>query len=178
MHVVGRGDHHRVDVLAFLQQHAVVFEDLRLGIRLEGVGGVFPVHVAQGHDVFAGHLPQVARSLPAHADAGDVEFLVGRRLAASAQHVPRHDGNGRRGQRRAAQKGASGCLSAGLGGKICRCSHQKYPRIGRMRTRGWKVPSSLYPSVTKPILAVGARVVNCRVHEWGGQDLCSIPVSH
>ena len=36
VHVVGRGDHHRVDVLALVEHHAVVLELLGLGEGLEG----------------------------------------------------------------------------------------------------------------------------------------------
>ena len=44
-----------------------------------------------------GHLAQVAAALAADADAGDVQFLAGRRVARAAQDVTRNDGQSRRG---------------------------------------------------------------------------------
>ena len=67
--VVGRGDHHRVNVLPLVEHHAEVFEHLGLGIGLEGAGRIFPVDVAQGDDVFTRHFAQVAAALAADADA-------------------------------------------------------------------------------------------------------------
>ena len=70
---------------------AVVLEDLRLGIGLERFGGVLPVHVAEGDDVLARHFAQIARPLPAHADAGDIELLIGRDAARPDADATRGD---------------------------------------------------------------------------------------
>lgn len=53
MHMVGSGDDHGVDVLALVEQDAVVLEHLGLGEPLEGVGGDARIGVAQGDDVLA-----------------------------------------------------------------------------------------------------------------------------
>ena len=95
--MIGRRDHHAVNLLHLVQHPAVIRELLRLGILLEDVRRVLLVHVAQGHDVLALHLAQVGPALPADTDAGEVQLLVGR--ARGAQ--PRHDaGHGHEGGRR------------------------------------------------------------------------------
>ena len=43
---------------------------------LERARGVPPIHVAQGHDVLAFELVDVARALSADADRGDVQLLI------------------------------------------------------------------------------------------------------
>ena len=64
-----------------------------LGWSLKVPRGVAPVHVAQGDDVVAaGDGVDVAPAHPADADAGDVQLLAGRRLAAAGHGVTRHNG--------------------------------------------------------------------------------------
>ena len=90
VHVIGRGDHYRLDVLALVEHHPEILERLRLGERVEGAGRPDPVHVAKCDDVLGFHLAQVRCALAADADPGDVQ-LVARRRVALAQHVTRHD---------------------------------------------------------------------------------------
>ncbi len=101
MHVVGRGDHHRVDVLALLKHHAIVFEDFRLGIIAERMGSIVMIDIAQGNDIFTSHFAQIAASLVADTDAGDIQLFAGRLVSRSAQNMARHDvkgGNARGGR--------------------------------------------------------------------------------
>ena len=95
--MVRRGDHDGLDAAALVQHLPVIAEPLGLGIGLERVGRQFPVDVAQGDDVLRGHLAQVAGALTADADAGNVQFRTGRRLARAAQDVTRNHGQTRRG---------------------------------------------------------------------------------
>src|SRR5207244_7192570 len=67
---------------------------LRLGVALKGVFGGLPVDVAQRVDVLALHALHVVAAHAAHANAGDVE-LVARRAVAAPQDVARHDGESR-----------------------------------------------------------------------------------
>jgi hypothetical protein len=86
--VVGRGADDGVDV--FLVE-ALAPVDVGLGLRV-GLGGlleVVGVNIAQGDDVLARDLVQVAPAAPAHADAGDVELLAGR-LARLKHARPEH----------------------------------------------------------------------------------------
>jgi hypothetical protein len=55
------------------------------------VGGVVPIHVTQSNNILAADVVQIAAALTADADAGDVEFLAGRRPPRPTQHVPRHN---------------------------------------------------------------------------------------
>src|SRR5205823_12151105 len=88
---------HRVDVLRLLVEHlAVILEPLRLGVGLERVFGALPIHVAQRVNVLPLPAAHVVAAHASHADAGDVE-LVARRAVAAPQHVPGHDGEGHAG---------------------------------------------------------------------------------
>ena len=89
--VVGRADDDRVDALLPVEHLAEVLVLGGLGVLLERVGRVAPVHVAQGHDVLAGDLLDVPAALAADAHAGDVQLLAWWRLAGPAKHVPRND---------------------------------------------------------------------------------------
>ena len=79
VHVVRYGDDHGVDVLAFLIQHLPeVFVLRRLVEARERGGGAAVVHIAERHDIFRGRRGRNIRCrLPAGADRGEVQFLVG-----------------------------------------------------------------------------------------------------
>src|SRR5881628_688672 len=95
MRVIGRGNRDRVDALRFLVEHLpVVPVALRLRVALKGVFGGLPVDVAQRVDVLALHALHVVAAHAAHANAGDVE-LVARRAVAAPQGVARHYGESR-----------------------------------------------------------------------------------
>ena len=90
VHVVGRGDHHRVDVLLLVEQHPIVFVLLGLGMGGERLARLHRVDVAECDDVLDRHLAEIAGPLAADPDAGDVQLLA-RRREPSAQHVPGDD---------------------------------------------------------------------------------------
>ena len=92
--VIRRGDHHGIDALLLVEHLAEVLIPLGGWVLLEGLGGVVPVHVAQGHDVLAADLFEVPGALAADADAGDVKLAVGGACAGAAQHMTRqgHEG--------------------------------------------------------------------------------------
>jgi hypothetical protein len=89
--VIGRPHDYRLDALFLLKHNAEVAVLFRLGVLLERVGGVIPINIAQRHDVLAADIMQIAAALAADADAGNIEFLAGRRLPRPPEHVPRHD---------------------------------------------------------------------------------------
>ena len=65
------------------------------GVRtqfVEGRAGVAPVRVAQRDDVLAGQVGQVGAPHPPDPDAGDIEAVAWRHLAAASQDVTRDDG--------------------------------------------------------------------------------------
>ena len=99
VHVVGRGDHHRVDVLPLVQEHPIVAELLGLREGLEGARRLVRVDVAQGDDVLGGHVADHAAALAADADPGDVQLLAGRRESPA-----RGRGAARRGMRRSSRR--------------------------------------------------------------------------
>jgi len=75
--VVGCGDDDGVDVFLFVEHLAVVAVALGVGVGVVDACGVGVVDVAEGDDVFAGALADIACASAADADAGDVEFFVG-----------------------------------------------------------------------------------------------------
>ena len=112
VHVIGGGDHHRIDVLALRLEHlAIVFVLPGVGVLREAVGRALLVHVAQRNDVLGGGGAHQNRGT-AHADPDrrDIQLLV-RRLVAhrgkrlwAAEPAPRD----RSRQQRAVEEIASG----------------------------------------------------------------------
>ena len=90
MHVVGRGDHHGIDVLPLFEQDAIVLEPLGIRERPGRVRRLAPVHVAECDDILALEVVEHAAALPTHADPGDVELLA-RWRQALAKDVARDD---------------------------------------------------------------------------------------
>jgi hypothetical protein len=113
--VVWRGDKHRLDVFLLVEHLAIVRVKLRVGVFLERVGRVIVIHVTECHNVLRLKRLQVRSAHPAHANAGDVNFLARRSLACSAQHVPGEKGD-RRSHRSRRQK-ATAIHAAGRRGK-------------------------------------------------------------
>ena len=106
--VVGSGDGHRVNILADFVQHLaviLVFLDLGellgelLGLLVERVG----VHVAHSNEIGStmDGVAAVAVPLPAHANAGDVDAVVG---AEHPAYIREGAGDDPRGQRGTAKK--------------------------------------------------------------------------
>ena len=79
VHVIGNRDRDGVDALALLVEHlAEVFVARRLFPALEPFGAADPVDVGERDDVLGVAAAEDAHGAAAGADAGDVEFLVGR----------------------------------------------------------------------------------------------------
>ena len=79
VHVIGRPDYHRVDVLPFLVEHlAEVLVLRRLVVPLEPGTAALPVHVGERDDVLRLAAAKIVERLPAGTDTRDVEFLVRR----------------------------------------------------------------------------------------------------
>ena len=92
--MVGRGDEHGVDILAHLVEHlAVVPVALGVRVAVESILGIFPVDVAQGHDIFGLHVLEVGGAHAAASDGGDIEFVArGGMTRGLAEHGARNDG--------------------------------------------------------------------------------------
>ena len=110
VHVVRRGDMHRVDVITLAQKLAPIAIQPRLGMLLGGLLEESFVHIAQRHDVHVGmlgDLREIAAAHASHADAGMAQTA----LCALARRL--------RGNRRtmAAYRGqcgrSCGCLQEG-----------------------------------------------------------------
>ena len=78
MDVVGGPHDHGVDVLLLFQHDAEIAIAFGGGERLETLGCPDPIHVAEGHDVLAGH-------------AGDVELVAGSHVPLSAENAAGED---------------------------------------------------------------------------------------
>ena len=74
VHVIGRGDHHRVDVLALGLEHlAIVFVLIRLRILREAARRTLLVDVAHRDDVLSGRrADQNRRAARSHSDRANV----------------------------------------------------------------------------------------------------------
>ena len=92
-----------------LVQHSPKVRELPgVGIFFEHGRRVILVHVAQRHDIFAGHRADVVAALSADADAGKIEFPVRGRAAAQPQDRAWQDHKRGGGKRGAAQESAAG----------------------------------------------------------------------
>ena len=90
MGMVGRGHQYGIDGLAHLvEHHSPVLEPAGIGIVVKRLSGIFPVHIAQGHNVLRAHLLQIATSHSAHAHSGNVQFVTWRHMtvAATQHHI-------------------------------------------------------------------------------------------
>ena len=92
--VVGRGDHHGISLVQHLvEHHPPVLVALGVGIALEDVGSIFPIHVAQADDLFRLQPAEDAGSASADPHAEDLELAVegsGRFVPAGEQFVRHH----------------------------------------------------------------------------------------
>ena len=91
MDVVGGPHDHGVDVLLLFQHDAEIAIAFGVGERLETLGRPDPIHVAESHDVLADHAGEVPPSLPAHADAGDVELVARSHVPLPAENAAGED---------------------------------------------------------------------------------------
>ncbi len=83
------------------RQHRRIFEALLRGFdfgveAVEAFVGVAPIDVADGDDILVGEIDEIRAAHAADADAGDVEQIAGRRVAA-AENMARHDRESGRG---------------------------------------------------------------------------------
>ena len=92
--MVGRADHHGVDLAGFLVDHLAIV-GIGAGARKprRGPVQVVLVHVAQGDDVLALDAVDVRRGPIGRADAGDVQLLVGGLGLRRRQLTPHAPGN-------------------------------------------------------------------------------------
>src|SRR5262249_36814316 len=82
VHMIGRADHDGVNLLVLFVEHLAKVLVLRgLLPAFEALLAAFPIHVGQRDDVLGLALAQIAERLAASADAGDVQFFVGRLIA-------------------------------------------------------------------------------------------------
>jgi len=108
MRVVRRRDDDGVDAAVHLAKHpAEVSVAFGLGVLLGGLGKVMFVHIAEGDDVLAADAAQVGPAPAGHADDGDGEFLVGRRLRPADPQHQRPGQHGPGGGGRALQESAA-----------------------------------------------------------------------
>jgi hypothetical protein len=87
--MIRRGNYHRIDALVqFVKHFAEIPIALRVGEFVESAGGMTFIDIAQGNNVVAfGDRLQVAGALAANANAGNVDFVVGRGLTAGGYHI-------------------------------------------------------------------------------------------
>ena len=93
--VVGCAYNHGIDLLVHRIEHfAKIAMLLRIGELGETLGGVFGIHIAKSDHVLAGAGFDVRPPLPADADPGNVELVIGGSRATQAKDIAGHDGNG------------------------------------------------------------------------------------
>src|ERR1039458_1907179 len=114
--VIRSSDDDSVDLLHLVEHLAVVGELLSLGILLEYVAGMVPVHIAQGDNILALQLAEIMGALSSDSDTGQVELLVRRGRSAQTEHRARNHHEGSRGKCRAAQELAAAEFSVGGAG--------------------------------------------------------------
>ncbi|MPM47938.1 hypothetical protein SDC9_94659 [bioreactor metagenome] len=77
MGMVGGCHHDGIDgFIHLVEHHPPVLELPGFRVVVECFGGIFPVNIAEGHDVFCFHVRQVATPHSSHADTGNVEFVT------------------------------------------------------------------------------------------------------
>ena len=109
--VVGRGDEHRVHFFVHLIEHFAKIPILPGLGKLGGTfGGVPAIDITQGDNALAGHSLEVAASLVAEPNGGDVQFVVRRLGPAQAKHRTGHDRQGGDASRGLGQEAAAGDL--------------------------------------------------------------------
>ena len=93
MRVIRRRHQHSVDLVADGIVHLPkILEALGFREFFESPGGTPVVHIAQRHDLLPGHRTEVGSSLPAAADCGDANLVVGSILPFGCpQHVAGHN---------------------------------------------------------------------------------------
>ena len=98
--VIGRGNHHGVDLLAhFIEHDAQILEALGFRILLIGFRRGLIAHIAQSDDIFIRTGLHINAAPPADAIRGDINFRVGR-LAGPANTEARQKKGRSRGRRR------------------------------------------------------------------------------
>ncbi len=79
MRVIGRADHHAIDLLVHLvQHHAKILKPTRLVKLLKTLAGLVLVDITHRHDIFAGDARHVRRTPSPDSDTSDVQFFVRR----------------------------------------------------------------------------------------------------
>jgi hypothetical protein len=98
--VVRRGDDDCVDIMLLFEHASIVSVAAGPWVTLERVASVISVDVTQSNDVMAFELGKIMGALPAHADAGDVQFVARRFRVGLTQDATGKDESRRNGCRR------------------------------------------------------------------------------
>ena len=94
VHMIRRGDEHRINVFLLLDQLPVVAMKNGIRVLLDVRRTTIQIHIAQGNEVDqpgAIEIRHVASGLTTNADAADVELLARRCETWAADHVTRHN---------------------------------------------------------------------------------------
>ena len=86
--MVGSCNHNGINVLLFGKHFAVILVFRYVWPFPEGISsGIFPIDIAQGHNVFGIHVRQVIESHSAHANSGNVKFIAGSFVTQSGNYL-------------------------------------------------------------------------------------------
>src|ERR1044071_1548914 len=91
MMVIGSSNHHRVDLLHFIQHLTIIRELLCLWVFIENMGGMMFIHITKGDNVLTFHLSQVVAALTSEPNACDVELAAWGSGAIQSQHGTRDE---------------------------------------------------------------------------------------
>src|SRR5258708_3383610 len=89
--VVGCCDCNRIDALFLFEHLAEILVAFGFWVLVDDLGGVIPIHIAQGYDVLTADIVEVRGALPTKTDARDVKFFIRRNPAWPADHMTRQD---------------------------------------------------------------------------------------
>ena len=109
MGMVRGGHNDRIDLALPVEHFPVILIALGIRILLEGLGGIAPVHIAEGDNIFLFAAGKVGFPHAAHAHGGQVELVARRGISRSAEDMAGHDGKSRCGRsRRSSEEGSPG----------------------------------------------------------------------
>ena len=88
MHMIGRRDGDRIDLIIHLDQHTPkILVSFGSRKRLKRPLSLVQIHVTQGHDVFARYAADIAQAFSAHTDTSNVQFAPGDDLARARGNI-------------------------------------------------------------------------------------------
>ncbi len=86
MRMIGRGNGDSINLIGhFIEHNSVIFVFRSIWNMVEGFRGLVPVYVTEGDHIFAEVLTthRVTTAHAAYADAGNVQFFIGRQFAGN-----------------------------------------------------------------------------------------------